>query len=260
MRPRNIFRTDSKSGPESIRRPSHTTIVAYVALFAACTTGAAYAANTIASGDIINGEVKTVDLGNNAVTSAKIADGQVTEADVGQAAVGAAELKNNSVGSPKVIDNTLVGADVKDNALKGADIDESSLQGLGGGGSLPRAQVARDGTQTTLNVLGEELDPGVDQVIQTSLPSGNWVVTATATFGGGGGGEKLIICGLYDANNPVSEGNTHTQSLATFAAAISLTGVSDGGIVRLACATDSPTAFVRDKMLVASQVGNVTGP
>ena len=109
-------------------------------------------------------------------------------------------------------------------------------------------------------MLGEELDPGVDQVIQTSLPSGNWVVTATATFGGGGGGEKLINCGLYDANNPLSEGNTHTQSLATFSAAISLTGVSDGGIVRLACATDSATAFVRDKMLVASQVGNVTGP
>ena len=68
MRPRNIFRTDSKSGPESIRRPSHATIVAYVALFAACTTGAAYAANTVATGDIIDGEVKTADLGGTRST------------------------------------------------------------------------------------------------------------------------------------------------------------------------------------------------
>ena len=97
------------------------------ALLLVLTGGVAYAANTIASEDIINGEVKTADLGNDAVNTAKIADGQVTEPDIGQAAVASAEIKNDAVTSPKVLNGTLLGGDVADNALKGADIDESTL-------------------------------------------------------------------------------------------------------------------------------------
>lgn len=59
--------------------------------------GTAYAANTIRSSDIVNGQVKRVDLANNAVTSSKV--------------------KNN----------TLRGSDVKNNTLRGSDINESTL-------------------------------------------------------------------------------------------------------------------------------------
>jgi hypothetical protein len=43
--------------------------------------GTAYAANTIRSSDIINGQVKRVDLANNAVTSAKVLDGSLLSKD-----------------------------------------------------------------------------------------------------------------------------------------------------------------------------------
>lgn len=65
------------------RRPDHTTVAAYLALFVALATGGAYAAERIGTGD----------LKRNAVTAAKIRPG----------AVGAAELKRPIVriaGSP----------------------------------------------------------------------------------------------------------------------------------------------------------------
>ena len=86
------------------------TLLAFVVL----TGGVAYAANTVFSSDIVDGQVKTADLANGAVSSTKIADGAVT--------------------GDKVKDETLMGRDVAANALKGADIDESSLSNIGGGG------------------------------------------------------------------------------------------------------------------------------
>jgi len=115
-------------------RLTYSNVTSTLALMIAVAGGTAYAANTIASSDIIDGEVKTGDLGANAVTSAKIANGQVTEADVGGGAVATAELKNDAVTNAKVLNGTLVGGDVADNTLKGADIDESTLSGIGGGG------------------------------------------------------------------------------------------------------------------------------
>ena len=72
-------------------------LVASIALFFALSGGAAWAANTITSEDIINGEVKTPDLAAAGVTANKVAP--------------------NAVSNTKVLDNS----------LKGDDIDESSL-------------------------------------------------------------------------------------------------------------------------------------
>jgi hypothetical protein len=52
----------------------------------------AYAANTVFSTDIVDGQVKTADLAGNAVTAAKIKDGEVKAAEIATDAVGAAEI------------------------------------------------------------------------------------------------------------------------------------------------------------------------
>jgi hypothetical protein len=52
----------------------------------------AYAANTVFSTDIVDGEVKTADLANNAVTGAKVKDGDIKAAEIATDAVGAAEI------------------------------------------------------------------------------------------------------------------------------------------------------------------------
>jgi hypothetical protein len=76
-----------------------------LALFLVLASGTAYAANTVFSSDIVDGQVKTADLDGGAVTSEKVAD------------------------------ESLRGRDVLDNTLKGADIDESTLSSVGGGGA-----------------------------------------------------------------------------------------------------------------------------
>lgn len=56
--------------------------VGLLALFLVLAGGTAYAANTVFSADIVDGEVKTADLANNSVNTAKIANKQVRSNDV----------------------------------------------------------------------------------------------------------------------------------------------------------------------------------
>jgi len=103
---------------------TYANVMSTLAALFALSGGVAYAANTVFSSDIVDGEVKEADIATSAVR----------EAEIGQGAVATAELKNDAVTSPKVLNGTLVGGDVADNTLKGADIDESTLSGIGGGG------------------------------------------------------------------------------------------------------------------------------
>ena len=98
---------------------TYANVAATIALVGVFGGGAAYAANSIFSGDIVDGQVKTVDLANGAILTAKVADGAITSA--------------------KVQDGTLQGRDVLDNSLRGADIDESSLSVSGGTVGQPEA-------------------------------------------------------------------------------------------------------------------------
>jgi hypothetical protein len=86
----------------------------FLALFLVLVGGTAYAANTVFSTDIVDGQVKTADLDNGAVAGAKLADGSIT--------------------GDKIKDGAIQGRDVLDNNLKGVDIDESTLTNIGGGG------------------------------------------------------------------------------------------------------------------------------
>jgi hypothetical protein len=102
-------------------------LVAYLALFVALTGTSAYAANTVFSADIVNGEVKNVDLGADAVGTGKIADGQVKSADIGGGEVKLADLGGSAVDSSKIADGQVKSADVLNDNLTGNDIQESTL-------------------------------------------------------------------------------------------------------------------------------------
>ena len=61
-----------------IREHLRSNVVGYVAIFLFAIAGTAYAANTIGSSDIINGQVKSADIGNKQVFSVDVRDGAVT--------------------------------------------------------------------------------------------------------------------------------------------------------------------------------------
>lgn len=124
----------------------------YTALTVILTAGAAQSlagSNTVASDDIINGQVYGADLANNAVSSAKVYDNSLTGADIRNSAVN--------------------GADIGDNSLTGADIDESTL-------TLPPPTVA-DGS-----ITNDKLASG--SVSADKLLGGTWAFLEPYTVQG----------------------------------------------------------------------------
>ncbi len=63
-------------------------MIGALALFVVLTGGTAYAANTVFSSDIVNGQVKTADLANNAVRTGKVLNENLTGADIVESSLG----------------------------------------------------------------------------------------------------------------------------------------------------------------------------
>ena len=132
---------------------TYANVISSVCLFFILAGGAAYAADTIFSEDIVDGEVKTADIGNNQVQSADVRDdtlanGGLSAADLGPDAVGASEVDGSLTGAD-VADEGLSGADI--NGLTGADVNDGGLSGADING-LTGTDV-NDGSLTGVDVL-----------------------------------------------------------------------------------------------------------
>lgn len=119
-----------------VRDHLRSNVVGYVALFLVLTGGSAYAlqgSNTVFTDDIVNGQVKSEDLGLNAVRTGKIEDGQVKALDLAPNSVGTLKIANGGVQGPDLAFGSVGSFAVADDSLTGADINESSL------GAVPQA-------------------------------------------------------------------------------------------------------------------------
>jgi hypothetical protein len=123
-----------------LRGTTFANVCSFLALTIALGTGTAYAANTVFSRDIVNGQVKSADIGKNQVTSPKIKTGAVTTSDIAAGAVDGSKVLVNSLTTadlaPDAVDSSKVRADSLTVAdLAGADVN-------GGGISVPAGFVA----------------------------------------------------------------------------------------------------------------------
>ena len=207
-----------------------------LSLFLALTGGVAYAANTIASSDIIDGEVKAADLAANAVNSSKIADGQVAAADIGQGAVATDELANGQVRnadigagevrSASVANDNLTGGDIAPNAVGGADIDEGSLAG----GLIPG--IATSGLVKSSGVVRTELTVPESSNIKTLLTLGPYELQGWCNNFGGDLGAQVL---LHTTVGPLSlDSDADTGG--------DFVDVPGGGFLSLAAMLDVPAA------------------
>jgi hypothetical protein len=135
-----------------LRPRSAYDVMAALALFVAISTGGAYAANTVFSEDIVDGEVKTPDLGSGAVTRTKIGNGEVIRD----------KINNNAVNTTKVADNALTGLDIDESTL--GQVPSAVLGGMGrwrGGVSCdPETTTFVDCGFVSLDLpVGDSLDP-----------------------------------------------------------------------------------------------------
>jgi hypothetical protein len=104
---------------------TYANVMATIAVFGVLGGGAAYAANTIGSSDIINGQVKSVDIGTNQVESADVRDDTLSGGGLG-----AADLGPHSVRSNEVANDSLTGTDIAESSL--GEVPSAALGGLGG--------------------------------------------------------------------------------------------------------------------------------
>jgi hypothetical protein len=145
------------------RRPNHATVVAYLGLFVALGGTGAYAANTIRSSDIVDGEILSADVKDQSLTTfdvstflgADVVDGTLTGADIqdssvqfndiGTEAIGSDEVTNNSLLQSDLRSGSVAGDEIADNSVASADIRDFSVAYNDLAGSAVDSQVVLDG-------------------------------------------------------------------------------------------------------------------
>ena len=140
------------------RRLTYANIVATLALIVAVGTGSAYAANTVFSTDIVDGEVKSVDIGNNEIGSGDVKDNSINTFDV------------HSFLGADVVDETLTGADIATGGVGSTEILNGSLNDQDVGQSFHRALAVNISTVNANSCLDRNvasLDSLSDHILLT---------------------------------------------------------------------------------------------
>jgi hypothetical protein len=176
------------------RHLTYANLMSTLAVFLAVGGGAAYAANTIFSTDIVDGEVKTQDLAADAVTSPKILDGGVKVTDINDGAVTNTKLGDGAVTSSKIGDgavtNFKLGSGVVTHSKLGPDsIDGSNVAaesltlsdilGANKSGAISFSLGANTCGNLNFGVSGAQ----VGQVVLFSF-TGSTAIPTTVVFGG----------------------------------------------------------------------------
>lgn len=177
------------------RRPSHTTVVAYLALFIAVGGGTAFAvvaANQVNSESIINKEVKNADLAPNSVGPGKVIDGSLTGDDLAALTIHNKNVAPETLTSAVLAANSVGSSEIKSGAVGGSEL-----------GTLPGTRVWRrtgftvhENTTTklpfdTATVGSGMFDPA--KPTRLTIPrTGRYLVTANVTW------DDLDACKTYD--------------------------------------------------------------
>jgi uncharacterized protein YjbI with pentapeptide repeats len=153
-------------------RPSHATVVAYLALFVALGGGALAATNlaknSVGAKQLRKNAVTGPKIKNGAVSGAKVADGSLTGADVQNQSLASADVLNGSLTGTDVLNESLAGTDVQNESLASPDVRNESLTG----GDVQNASL------TGTDVLNESLSG--EDVLDESL-TGTDVQNASLT-------------------------------------------------------------------------------
>ena len=168
------------------KRATFANICSFLCLVIVMGMGTAYANNTVRSRDIVNGQVKTVDLGERWGHYRKILDGAVGTLDIGTGAVTSTsvadnslamtDLGSNSVGSDEIATDAVNATEIADNSIDGGEIVDDSLGqsdiGPGGIGASEVADSSLTGTDIASNSITTADIAGTDASGAISLGTG----------------------------------------------------------------------------------------
>jgi len=212
-------------------------VCSFLALTIAMGTGGAYAADTVFSTDIVDGEVKTADIAGAAVTNSKLGPNSIGSGKILDAAIANADLGADAVDGSKILDATVAHADLANDSVNSANVFNESLTA---------SDLATDSVNAT-EVANNSIDSG--EIASDSL-------LASDLAGASVGASELqdaAVGAAELASNAVSGAKVAGNSLTT--ADIAGADVNGGGI-------NVPTGYVpngRCRQLDASVGGATAG-
>ena len=143
--------------------------------------GAAYAANTIFSTDIVDGEVKGVDIGSNEVRSSDVRDdtrsnGGLTSADIAPGEVKTSDIGNFAVGNDQIGLNAITANRINEAAVGTTALGFQAVQPLDlGDGTVPSKMYTKQASSATDAVTGKEITVSCDGTDKVS--GGGFVIS-----------------------------------------------------------------------------------
>jgi hypothetical protein len=166
------------------RHLTYSNVISTLCLVLILGGGAAYAANTVFSSDIVNGEVKTADIGNNQVRSVDVRNdtapaGGLTAADLRPESVEGSEIADNSISSSEVLANSLNGSDIADASVGPTDLTAGALGARAYGrvsalSALSRSKNVASVTNPTDGLFCIDPTTGIDPSTAVLLVDSDW--------------------------------------------------------------------------------------
>lgn len=243
-----------------LTRPSHSTVVAYLALLIALGTGVSFAATKIKSSKQIKaGVVNGSDIKDASLDGRDVRDGGLTGADLAEGSVGGREIGDSEITADDVLESGLSGVELQNNSVKGADVDEASLVltvGQSYQAFLPASKGIDNGGPFSFPVSPQ------GDLVSLNLPAGRYLILAhAAIFADEDGGS--VFCVLNAAGQLVDTGNDITSadysSLPSGVSGISVSTIATsetGFTARLSCADDGSGAEANDRGIEAVRLGD----
>jgi hypothetical protein len=160
-----------------------------LALFLVLTGGTAYAANTVLSSDIVDGEVKSVDIGTSQIRS-----GDVRNDNLSAGGLSSTDLAPGSVGPSEVTDGT----------LNDEDVAERVFNFTGDIGTVP-AHACVERLVIGVNAQGDHLllTPNYETQASNIVYSADYEST----------GESMIIQACNNTGSAINDGTTQFNLL-----------------------------------------------
>jgi hypothetical protein len=204
------------------RHLTYANVMATLAFAIAVAGGTAYAANTVFSSDIVNGEVKSVDIGTGQVRTADIGNDQVYSADVRDktlpgGGLGGVDIRSDSLsGVAHIIDGSIGSADIEDGSIGSEQVGDGLLNDEDVGQAAFVDFVASIGTvnaQTCKFLPVTGIGAEKDHLLLTSGSSDTnpSLIYAVQYSPGSGGAAVLEACNPTAL--PANDGNSHFSLL-----------------------------------------------
>jgi hypothetical protein len=222
-------------------RPSHATVVAYLALFIALATGVSWAATKITSSKQIAKNVVTGKHVKNGTLKGKdVKDGKLAGIDVKDGSLAAADLGANSVATAKIADGSVTGADINIGSL-----------GFGKGFSATTpgsvAVDAGNGAGTPVHDLPGPPPVKRGDLVKLNLPAGKYFLTARALISAADGNGAGVLCLLEAGDQQAFAGTDSDDAHYTQFDVFTYGEISPSMIVTLAHATPATLSCADDQ-------------